>query len=80
MVYKHFRKRSELMEETLKSRESRLKEENDFMSSQNMAKLKMVEQEKSDQVAAHIKRQEEWERNKVEEMDRIREQHRYDIW
>ncbi len=71
-----FRKRVELLEETNSKREDRLKEGNRLLSEQNMATLKMVEQEKSDLVAAHIKRQEEWQNEKQTEVDHLKEIHR----
>ena len=66
----------ELLEETNSKREDRLKEGNRLLSEQNMATLKMVEQEKSDLVAAHIKRQEEWQNEKQTEVDHLKEIHR----
>ena len=67
----------DLLEETSGKRESRLREENQVLSEQNMATLKMVEQEKADLISAHIKRQEEWQNEKQSELDKLREIHRY---
>ena len=66
----------ELLEETSSKRESRLREENQVLSEQNMATLKMVEQEKADLVSAHTKRQEEWQNEKQNEIEKLREFHR----
>ena len=66
----------ELLEETSGIRESRLREENQVLSEQNMATLKMVEQEKADLVSAHIKRQEEWQNEKQNEIEKLRVFHR----
>lgn len=70
----------ELLEETGAKRENRLREENQLLSEQNMTTLKMIEQEKADLVAAHIKRQEEWQNEKQNELDKLREIHRYYSW
>ena len=69
----------DLLEETSGKRENRLREENQVLSDQNMATLKMVEQEKADLISAHIKRQEEWQNEKQNELDKLREIHRYCI-
>ena len=66
----------ELLEETSSKRESRLREENQVLSEQNMATLKMVEQEKADLVSAHTKRQEEWQNEKQNDIEKLREFHR----
>ena len=70
------RKRTDLIEETWSKRETRLKEENQILMEQNMATLKMVEQEKADLVAMHIKRQEDLQQDKMTETDRLKEIHR----
>ncbi len=71
------RKRIDLLEETNGKRESRLREENELLSSQHMASLKLVEQEKAELIMAHVKRQEAWQAEKQTESERLREIHRF---
>lgn len=55
----------------------RLKEENEFLISQHQSKVQMMEQEKSEQGQAYLRRQEMWEAERQAEIDRLREQHRF---
>ena len=56
---------------------SRLKEENELLTKQSMDQLRLVENEKSEVISTQIKKQDQWERDKEREIDRLREVHRY---
>lgn len=43
-----------------------------------MNHLKIIEQEKADMIASQVKKQETRDRDKENEIDRLREQHRYE--
>ena len=53
-----------------------MKEEIESISRQGSGRMKMMESEKAELLASHLRREEEWEREKAREVDRIKELHR----
>lgn len=71
-----YKGRQQLADETFQRREARLKEENQALARENMSRIKQVEEEKATVMALHYRRLEENEREKIAEIERMREQHR----
>ena len=54
----------------------RLKEEIESISHQGTERMKVVEAEKAELLASQFRKQEEWEKDKTREIERIKELHR----
>ncbi|XP_070581132.1 fas-binding factor 1 homolog isoform X2 [Ptychodera flava] len=70
------RKRLQVYEEAAESREKRLKNENDDLVSQYTAKVKLLEQQKSDLIQSHHRKIMEYEDEKIIEINKLKELHR----
>ena len=55
----------------------RYQEENEHLSAQQLSKMKIFEQEKADLIAMYTRRQEDWNAQRSDELDRLSEQHRW---
>ncbi|XP_066291483.1 fas-binding factor 1 homolog isoform X2 [Branchiostoma lanceolatum] len=71
--------RLQLAEESFQRREARLREENEQLVTQHLARLKTAEEEKAQVQAAHHKKLLELQAEKSEELERIKELHRNSI-
>ncbi|XP_078690801.1 fas-binding factor 1 homolog [Branchiostoma floridae x Branchiostoma belcheri] len=71
--------RLQLAEESFQRREARLREENEQLVTQHLARLKTAEEEKAQVQAAHHKKVLELQAEKSEELERIKELHRKSV-
>jgi Fas-binding factor 1 len=74
-----FRSRIQMMEESFQRREARLREDNDYLVSQNLSKIREMEQDRADLISGHHRKMQEWEKDKADEMERIKDIHRNGI-
>ncbi|KAJ8319221.1 hypothetical protein KUTeg_004312 [Tegillarca granosa] len=65
-----------LLEETHKSKEERLRDDNEQQLQQYLTRIRNIEQEKSDQQSQYYRKLDEFEREKSQEFDKIKEIHR----
>ncbi|XP_035694500.1 fas-binding factor 1-like [Branchiostoma floridae] len=71
--------RLQLAEESFQRREARLREENEQLVTQHLARLKTADEEKAQVQAAHHKKVLELQAEKSEELERIKELHRKSV-
>ncbi|XP_064638032.1 fas-binding factor 1-like isoform X2 [Lineus longissimus] len=71
--------RIQMMEESFQRREARLREDNDHLVSQNLSKVREMEQERTNLISANHRKLQEWEKDKADEMERIKDIHRKGI-
>ena len=65
------------MEDTMKNKETRLRDENEHLMSQYLTKVRQLEQDKSDLLMHNQRRMDEMERERTQEIDRIRLQQKW---
>jgi Fas-binding factor 1 len=76
LVEDSYQKQLKLQEETFARRETRLRHENELMSEEILDKMKMMEREKSEFFAMHLKKQSELEVEQRNEIERLKANHR----
>ena len=70
------RKRISLLEESSRAREDRLKEENELLSRESLEKMRTLEKDRSEFMTSHIRKQQQLEESKQQEVESLRIQHR----
>ncbi|XP_002731197.1 fas-binding factor 1 homolog [Saccoglossus kowalevskii] len=70
------RNRLKIVEEASERREQRLKQENDEIAMQSLAKLKILEQQKTDLISSHHNKIMEYEDQKLTEIGKLKALHR----
>ncbi|XP_065921782.1 fas-binding factor 1 homolog isoform X2 [Magallana gigas] len=71
-----YKSRLELIEDTHKNKETRLREENELLMNQYLSKVRQLENDKSDQSSQYQRRLEEFQRDKDQDIDRLKSIHR----
>ncbi|XP_078317344.1 fas-binding factor 1 homolog isoform X2 [Crassostrea virginica] len=71
-----YKSRLELIEDTHKNKESRLREENELLMSQYLSKVRQLESDKSEQSSQYQRRLEEFQRDKDQDVERLKTVHR----
>ena len=64
------------MEESSRAREDRLKEENELLSRESLEKMRTLEKDRSEFMTSHIRKQQQLEESKQQEVESLRIQHR----
>uniref|UniRef100_A0A2C9LKY0 Fas-binding factor 1 C-terminal domain-containing protein n=1 Tax=Biomphalaria glabrata TaxID=6526 RepID=A0A2C9LKY0_BIOGL len=75
-VESSYKNRLQILEESNRKKEIRLREENEELMQQHLNKVRQLEQEKSDQSTAHYRKLEDMEREKAQELEKLKEQNR----
>ncbi|KAL3875799.1 hypothetical protein ACJMK2_033715 [Sinanodonta woodiana] len=75
-VEKSYKTRIELIEETNQKREQRWSEENEQLHNQQLIRIRQMEEEKAAQMSKHYQKLEQAEREKAEEIERLKEIHK----
>ncbi|BFZ02757.1 hypothetical protein BsWGS_05795 [Bradybaena similaris] len=74
-----YKNRLQILEDSNKRREARLREDNEGLMQQHLSKIRQLEQEKSDLIASQYHRMEDLERQKADDLEKMREQQRLTI-
>ncbi|XP_061181663.1 fas-binding factor 1 homolog isoform X1 [Saccostrea echinata] len=71
-----YKSRLELIEDTHKNKETRLREENEMLMNQYLSKVRQLESDKSEQSSQFQRHVEEFQRDKDQEIDRLKSIHK----
>ncbi|XP_005109995.2 fas-binding factor 1 [Aplysia californica] len=71
-----YKNRMQIIEDSNRKKEARLREENEALMEQHVGRVRQLEQEKSEVSSGHYRKLEEVERDRAQDLEKLREQHR----